>query len=368
MPLKWERKIGINPYVLIEDLAIPANDYWQSNAGMTELVNRANAINAAGTETVLECTYSGPGYDRSERYWYQKRPAQADVGELSAIQPDHLLLSIRPPVASCPSYWEGKDQDWEIRRNQGASRRAMAKRDVDLQVLRPGSGDNPNIRDTVQLSLVGTTANGQVVDRAGSTSMVVSEAGPPMAVALQRMQRGGTYAVTLTPDLDGDKFRARYRPPNVAVRYEIALLDFGSPAQPSSSPNRVLPSQTSGGQTASEHYASFEGEWRGTYRCAGRTSGATIVFESGEAGALIGSFSFYPIAGDRQTLAGSFRMSGTAQAGGSSVRMYPTGWISRPPNYQALSMQLQLASSGNVITGFFPTQPGCTSLRVSRIG
>jgi uncharacterized membrane protein YgcG len=365
LPLKWERKIRLNPYLLVEELAIPQKDYWRTAAAMTELVNRANQIDT-GSEPVLECNYAGPGYDRLERYWYKTRPAAANEGELAAFQPDHLFLSIRPPVDACPAYWQGADESWEIKRNLGASRRAQAKREVDFMQLRSGQGGTPTIKDRVLISFVGSLPDGQVVDRGTSVWQDVGDAGPPMAVALQRMQRGGTYAVTLSPELEGDKFRTPFRPAGGVVRYEITLLDFVPDSSPAAGAEArgVEPENAEHGESAGS--TNFSGKWRGTYVCRGITAGVFLDLTR-RGNAISGVFAFYPVTSDdRRALAGSFNMSGTSKPGARDVIMTPGSWNSRPAGYRSLPVRLRIDAAGTALTGDFPGTGECSNLRVTR--
>lgn len=365
LPLKWERTMALNPYMLTEYLAIPQNDYWRTKPAMSELLSRANMVNT-GNAVIVECTYAGSGYDRSERYWYKTRPAAANEGELAAFQPDHLFLSIRPPVDSCPAYWQGSDESWEIKRNLGASRRAQAKREVDFTEVRPGSGENPTIKDSVQISFVGRTPDGRIVDRGTSVLQDIGDAGPPMAVAFQRMQRGGTYAVTLSPQLEGDRFRSAFRPAGSIVRYEMTLNDF----VPETAGLANLDAATAQGiredRPGTESYATFVGQWRGTYVCRGLTTGVFLELTR-QGRAVTGTFSFFPTSSsERQVLAGSYRIAGTAQPGSQELLVMPTGWISRPAGYRWLPAKLRMGTSDGAMTGDFPGTGECSNLRVAR--
>jgi hypothetical protein len=127
LPLKWEEPKPLNWKMHLLYLDQP-DSYWEYGEGGMELYNRSSLLIAEGTDRILLCTYSGPGYDRMEMYWHGKRSRHADPALLRTIAPDHPFLMLRAPLEHCPKLWDGGEPgfDWPTAVAEGKRKRGTA--------------------------------------------------------------------------------------------------------------------------------------------------------------------------------------------------------------------------------------------------
>lgn len=102
---------------------------------------------------------------------------------------------------------------------------------VDVQTVTPGAGAHPGATDYVLMNYVGRTSDGHVFDQQQRAVMPLNGVIPGFTKALEQMQAGGTYEVTIPAALGyGDK-AAGPIPANSDLHFHIELLDFKSAAE-----------------------------------------------------------------------------------------------------------------------------------------
>jgi FKBP-type peptidyl-prolyl cis-trans isomerase FkpA len=105
---------------------------------------------------------------------------------------------------------------------------------VRIRTLKAGTGPAPGPDDAVKIDYVGRLANGKVFDQAKGAGMMVSGTVPGFAEALQHMKLGGTYRVSIPPQLayGAEGAGGGVIPPNATLDFTITLLDIGHPVAP----------------------------------------------------------------------------------------------------------------------------------------
>jgi FKBP-type peptidyl-prolyl cis-trans isomerase len=101
------------------------------------------------------------------------------------------------------------------------------------QLLQPGSGRRPTLRDAVLVSYEGRLADGTVFETTdGPVGLLVSDVVPGFSEALRLMNEGGRYRIWIPPEL---AYGARGAgngviPPNAELVFTITLVRVGAPA------------------------------------------------------------------------------------------------------------------------------------------
>lgn len=102
---------------------------------------------------------------------------------------------------------------------------------VDVETVTPGAGAHPGATDYVLMNYVGRTSDGHIFDQQQHAVMPLSGVIPGFTKALQQMQAGGKYDVTIPAALGyGDK-PAGAIPANSDLHFTIELIDFKSAAE-----------------------------------------------------------------------------------------------------------------------------------------
>ena len=102
---------------------------------------------------------------------------------------------------------------------------------VDVETLTVGEGEKPTTDDVVLVNYKGMLKDGTVFDEGQQTPMPVGDLIPGFTKALQEMQRGGKYLVTIPSDLAYGPEGAGPIPANSDLIFEVELLDFRSRAE-----------------------------------------------------------------------------------------------------------------------------------------
>jgi FKBP-type peptidyl-prolyl cis-trans isomerase len=102
-----------------------------------------------------------------------------------------------------------------------------------IQTLKAGTGEQPGPGDAVLVTYVGRlAANGTVFDKSEQpVGMMVADVVPGFSEGLQLMRKGGTYRITLPPQLAyGEKGAGGgVIPPNATLEFDVTLLDVAHP-------------------------------------------------------------------------------------------------------------------------------------------
>jgi FKBP-type peptidyl-prolyl cis-trans isomerase FkpA len=101
---------------------------------------------------------------------------------------------------------------------------------LEYRVIKAGEGASPKPSDVVTFEYEGRLQNGQVFDSSegkGPAQIPVFGVVPGFAEGLQLMQKGGTYALRLPPELGyGPEGQPPAIPPNSTIEFEVKLIDF----------------------------------------------------------------------------------------------------------------------------------------------
>lgn len=104
------------------------------------------------------------------------------------------------------------------------------------------------------------------------------------------------------------------------------------------------------------------GSWVGTYTCHQGVTGVQLSIQPSGGEELDATFSFYPVAGNPATPAGSFTMNGLLTTSG--VSLSPGQWIKRPPGYQMIMVYGTPPGIGQAtFRGFIPN---CSSFSLTK--
>ncbi|MAE96982.1 MAG: peptidylprolyl isomerase [Deltaproteobacteria bacterium] len=105
---------------------------------------------------------------------------------------------------------------------------AAAASDLEIEVLREGSGRSPKATDVVKVHYHGTFPDGKVfdssVDRGEPAAFPLDGVIPCWTQAVQTMQEGGKIRVTCPPHLAYGARGAGPIPPNSTLVFEVELL------------------------------------------------------------------------------------------------------------------------------------------------
>ena len=101
---------------------------------------------------------------------------------------------------------------------------------LEYRVISAGEGPTPKPSDVVTFEYEGRLMNGEVFDSSegkGPAQIPVFGVVPGFAEGLQLMQKGGTYALRLPPELGyGVQGQPPAIPPNSTIEFEVKLIDF----------------------------------------------------------------------------------------------------------------------------------------------
>lgn len=102
---------------------------------------------------------------------------------------------------------------------------------VDVDTIRAGTGASPTRSDVALINYKGTLANGKVFDQGERVPLSLEGVIPGFTKALEQMQVGGKYKVTIPAELGyGDKAVGEI-PAGSDLTFEIELLDFRNRAE-----------------------------------------------------------------------------------------------------------------------------------------
>lgn len=102
---------------------------------------------------------------------------------------------------------------------------------VRVETLAAGQGLSPTKDDVALINYKGMLTDGKVFDEGKQVPLAVDESIPGFTQALEQMQRGGKYKISIPAALGyGDK-QAGEIPPNSDLIFEVELLDFKSKAE-----------------------------------------------------------------------------------------------------------------------------------------
>lgn len=101
---------------------------------------------------------------------------------------------------------------------------------LEYRVIKAGTGPTPKQTDVVTFDYEGRLQNGEVFDSSegkGPAQIPVFGVVPGFSEGLQLMQKGGTYALRLPPELGyGPQGSPPAIPPNSTIEFEVTLRDF----------------------------------------------------------------------------------------------------------------------------------------------
>jgi len=102
---------------------------------------------------------------------------------------------------------------------------------VALVTLEEGEGANPGPTDYVLVNYVGTLGDGRMFDQGQAAPMQVNRVVPGFSTALQAMQTGGRYRITIPADQAYGEQGAGPIPPNSDLTFEVELLEHHTEAE-----------------------------------------------------------------------------------------------------------------------------------------
>lgn len=102
---------------------------------------------------------------------------------------------------------------------------------ISFAIVRAGQGAPPTDADVVLVNYEGRLADGKVFDAAKWAVFPVNGVVPGFAEGLRRMQKGGSYRITIPPELAYGAQAAGDIPPNSTLTFDVELLDFRSMAE-----------------------------------------------------------------------------------------------------------------------------------------
>lgn len=101
---------------------------------------------------------------------------------------------------------------------------------VKVETLVAGQGTSPTRDDVVLINYKGMLTSGKVFDEGKQVPLPVDGAVPGFTQALEQMQRGGKYKVSIPSELGYGEQQAGEIPPGSDLIFEVELLDFKSKA------------------------------------------------------------------------------------------------------------------------------------------
>ena len=388
MVLDSSQPLVLNPYQFSEDSRF--DSYWKTDEGLTELVERSNAINREMAQPLLQCFYKSADSSQTILYWNGRLPAAANWQELAKIQYDHPYQTIRPAVQKCPDVFEPEHPfyDAEKAKELGREKRKKDQDLVTFSIITQGGGDAPRPTDTVLINVMVRAPGNEVLSNDKNLVVEINGINSVISEQLLTMKKGENRRVFVPPAVVREKFASIAKgASNLTI--DIDLLDFkATPAPPQVQPTQPTPQLPSRPtdeppsrprpeptempgprQTPSQqnpYTASFEGDWVGTYRCAQGETGVSIELYKTSPYLISGTFNFSATSRNPRAPSGSFRLSGKTSPGSRSVILDPSGWITRPSGYHALRVRLTLSPDGNSVSGSFPAESACTTLHATR--
>lgn len=100
-----------------------------------------------------------------------------------------------------------------------------------FEVVKAGEGASPTDADIVLIKYTGRLSDGTVFDQQEQAPMPVAGVVPGFSKALKRMQKGGSYKITIPPEEGyGDKVVGPI-PANSTLYFDVELIDFRSEAE-----------------------------------------------------------------------------------------------------------------------------------------
>lgn len=102
---------------------------------------------------------------------------------------------------------------------------------VSVEALMPGEGDRVPAHSWVLIDYKGALVDGKVFDQAQRVPLALDDVVPGFAAGLVQMQRGGTYRLSIPPELGYGAEAAGPIPANSTLIFEITLHDFKTPAE-----------------------------------------------------------------------------------------------------------------------------------------
>jgi FKBP-type peptidyl-prolyl cis-trans isomerase FkpA len=102
---------------------------------------------------------------------------------------------------------------------------------LQIEVIRPGTGESPGPDDLVLVEYEGRLLDGTVFDASarhgGPAPLPVSGVIPGWTEALQMMQRGGQYRLWIPAELGyGERGAGGVIPPNAVLDFDVTLVDI----------------------------------------------------------------------------------------------------------------------------------------------
>ncbi|TDC81710.1 hypothetical protein [Actinomadura sp. 7K507] len=109
---------------------------------------------------------------------------------------------------------------------------------------------------------------------------------------------------------------------------------------------------------------SVNGSWEGTYTCNQGLTRMRLTLVQRSTGRVTGIFRFSPDSSNPSALSGSFMVTGTVT--GSSLILRGDRWISRPGDYEMVSLSARLSSSNPDQLQGRVTSSGCSTFSIQR--
>ncbi len=102
---------------------------------------------------------------------------------------------------------------------------------IGFETVKAGEGPSPGLTDIALVKYEGRLTNGTVFDQADQAPFPVGQVVPGFTKALQKMQKGGKYKVTIPPTLGYGAKANGPIPANSTLIFDVELLDFRSEAE-----------------------------------------------------------------------------------------------------------------------------------------
>jgi FKBP-type peptidyl-prolyl cis-trans isomerase FkpA len=102
---------------------------------------------------------------------------------------------------------------------------------VKVETVVAGQGTSPTRDDVALINYKGMLADGKVFDEGKQVPLAVDGVVPGFTQALEQMQRGGKYKVTIPSELGYGSEANGPIPANSDLTFEVELLDFKSKAE-----------------------------------------------------------------------------------------------------------------------------------------
>ncbi len=102
---------------------------------------------------------------------------------------------------------------------------------VEVETVLAGQGNSPTRDDVVLINYKGMLTNGTVFDENKQVPLPVDGVVPGFTQALEQMQRGGKYKVTIPSELGYGSEASGPIPADSDLIFEVELIDFKSKAE-----------------------------------------------------------------------------------------------------------------------------------------